>query len=224
MQYTKFMFYYPPRPEGKISPDQLTKYDTGEYMAQPKYNGSCAALAMNENPASMQLFNRHAEKLTLVKHDLIDFAAAYRGQENNSWLYLCGELLNKNQRGENGQPFNQKFIIWDILVFKSQYLTGTSFEWRQQLLEELYPCNRMQITANGLEQYDHLCCTGHTGIYRAPNYTHGFADLYTDITKTELYEGLVLKRRTAKLEYGFNEKNNTGWQIKCRKETKNYHF
>jgi len=48
--------------------------------------------------------------------------------------------------------------------------------------------------------------------------------LYEDLYETDLYEGLVLKKKNAKLTYGFQEKNNADWQIKCRKETKLYNF
>jgi hypothetical protein len=48
--------------------------------------------------------------------------------------------------------------------------------------------------------------------------------LYAQIVDTDLYEGLVLKRKTAKLTFGLVEKNTNTWQIKCRKPTKNYDF
>jgi hypothetical protein len=39
-----------------------------------------------------------------------------------------------------------------------------------------------------------------------------------------MVEGLVLKRKTAKLEAGNTENNNTKSQLKARKATKNYKF
>lgn len=45
-----------------------------------------------------------------------------------------------------------------------------------------------------------------------------------ELVKTDLYEGLVLKKIESKLTFGFNEQNNSDWQIKCRKETKIYNF
>ena len=53
---------------------------------------------------------------------------------------------------------------------------------------------------------------------------NGFNNLYNDIVKVDLYEGLVLKKIETKLTYGFQEINNHDWQIKCRKETKVYKF
>jgi hypothetical protein len=37
-------------------------------------------------------------------------------------------------------------------------------------------------------------------------------------------EGLVLKRKAARLELGTSENNNTKSQIKCRVATKNYKY
>ena len=162
--------------------------------------------------------NRHTEELTLVKKKEMDFAGAYKGK---GFIVLSGELLNKNKKGEDGQPFNQKFIIWDILVHNGQYLIGTTVMERLELLEQLYPCNRIQVGAT-IEIYNHICCTGITGIYKAPTYLNGFSKLYNELVQVDLYEGLVLKRRDAVLGYGYNEKNNIDWQIKCRKQTKNY--
>jgi hypothetical protein len=39
-----------------------------------------------------------------------------------------------------------------------------------------------------------------------------------------MYEGLVMKRPTGTLETGMREANNTGWQVKVRKATKNYEY
>ena len=61
-------------------------------------------------------------------------------------------------------------------------------------------------------------------VYKAPTYINNFQSLYNDIVDTDLYEGLVLKRKNARLSLGLNEKNNNDWQIKCRKPTKNYAF
>jgi hypothetical protein len=61
-------------------------------------------------------------------------------------------------------------------------------------------------------------------VFKAPTYTGGWSKLYEEIAKTPLYEGFVLKKRLAQLEYGFTEINNSKWQLKCRKPTKNYSF
>ena len=51
-----------------------------------------------------------------------------------------------------------------------------------------------------------------------------FEDLYNSLVGIDMVEGLVLKRKSAKLEVGSTENNNTKSQIKVRKATKNYKY
>lgn len=215
--YLEYKYLHPPRAENKIPPKDLKIYDDGKYIAEPKYNGSATVIFMNET--DLKGMNRHGEPITLIDYSQIDFRAAYRG---TGYIVLVGELLNKNQAGEHG-PFNMKFIIWDILVFNGTYLIGYTVRQRLELLEQLYPCVQSEITESGqLRSFKYICITGHKGIYKTPAYLNGFTDLYQDIIKTPVYEGLVLKRLDAPLVYGITECNNHTWQVKCRKPTKNY--
>mgnify|MGYP003402582734 FL=1 len=217
MKYSKFMYLFPPRPEVKTKPTELSRYDNGEYIAQPKYNGSCCIVFTNG--VEVKVFNRHKELLSNVS-SLIDFKRLAKSKE---WFAYAGEYLNKGKLGENGEKEVGKFVIWDLLVWNGEYLIGSTLKQRLDLLEQIYPCNR-SVVSHKLEMYEHLCCTEILNIYKAPTYINNFASLYTEIVKTDLYEGLVLKKLNSKLTYGLQELNNTDWQIKCRKETKLYNF
>jgi len=210
-------YIFPPRPDVKIPSVDLGKYDNGEYLAQPKYNGSCCVVFLTKT--EFKAWNRHKELLSTFKANILPI---YRGIGT---MVIAGEYLNKNKIGEFGQDLNHSFVIWDILAYNDEWLIGKTVEERLTLIEVLYPCNRMIVTINGvLMSYNHLCCTKIDGIYKAPTYTFGFNELYQDIITTPLYEGLVLKKKLSKLEFGFSAMNNTSWQLKCRKETKNYKF
>jgi len=216
-EYNDFKYIYPPRPELAISPDQLETITEG-WIAQPKYNGSCAVLFINGHK-DYKIFNRQGKELTLQKPlgytDLND---------SEKYMVLCGEYLNKNKNGEDGRPFNHKFIIWDILVWNGRYLLGESLEFRINILINLFGCNRSLVTKEGMILCEHLHTTRIHNVFMAPSYLNNFKKLYDEIVQTDLYEGLVLKKAAAKLEVGFREKNNTMWQLKARKETKNYTF
>lgn len=216
--YNTFKYLYPPRAENAMQPDELKKNSYDAWIAQPKYNGSCAVLFIDGRNA-YQLYDRHKDKLTLQRP--LDYTAL---NDSNEYMVLCGEYLNKNKKGENGQPFNHKFIIWDIIVHKGKYLIGKTVEERIDLLHELFGSSRGVITDKSLSIFDHLIATKVTDVYLAPSYTSKFARLYTEIVDTDLYEGIVLKRANAPLEIGMKEKNNTTWQVKIRKPTKNYNF
>jgi hypothetical protein len=216
--YLNFNYIYPPRPEYKIQPKELDTFDTGEYVVQPKYNGTCCIVFTNGT--EVYVYNRHKSPMSWYSPD-IDFKGL---AHSNQWYVYTGEYLNKGKLGENGTKEKDKFIIWDILVWADQYLIGDDLLTRINLLEITYPCQRGKIGENGLEMYEHLCHTNLNGIYKAPTYLNGFSKLFEDISKTDLYEGLVIKKIESKLSYGFQELNNHDWQIKCRKPTKVYHF
>lgn len=216
-EYRDFKYIYPPRAEAAINPEQLSDVGTG-WIAQPKYNGSCAVVFINGRK-DYKIYNRYAEELTLQKP--INYIEL---NDSDQYMVLCGEYLNKNKKGEDGHPFNHKFIIWDILVWKGLYLVGQTFEDRLNILHQLFGTSRGYVTESGIAMFNHLHTTVVKDIYMAPSYLNNFKPLYNEIIQTDLYEGLVLKKAAAKLELGFREKNNTGWQVKARKTTKNYGF
>lgn len=218
MKYEKFSYLYPPRPIQTTHHSQLDKYDDGTFIAQPKYNGTCCNVFISED--EFIVMNRHKGMISSKSYTDIDFKGLHRGK---GWMVVCGEFLNKNKLGEDGKPFNLKFVIWDIIVYEGQYLIGKTLLERLNLLEELYPCTKM-VVSEKFESFKHLCFTRQKNIYKSPFYVGSFEKIYQSIVKTDLYEGLVLKRKNAKLSYGLNERNNNEWQIKCRKPTKNYDF
>lgn len=226
--YNQYKYLYPPRPLNKISSDLLDRYDDGQYIGQVKYNGSCTVVFMDETV--LKVMNRHNQEISTPYFDEIDYRSMYKG--GSGFLILCGELLTKNQLGEGGKPFNHKFIIWDILCLSGEYLIGTTVEERLVLLTQLYPMHKMQVGATTgsikdaeyIEMYEHIGCTDIKGVYKAPTYMGQFASLYQQVVTVPLYEGLVLKRKEGKLAYGFSERNNHEYILKCRKETKNYKF
>lgn len=218
MNYNSFKYLFPPRPEFKIPSADLSKFDTGQYICQPKYNGSCCLVFTNGK--ELHIYNRHKELLSNWSKD-IDFISLAKSK---NWFVYAGEYLNKGKEGEAGTKEKNKYVIWDVLVWDGIYLIGTPLLDRLKLLEKIYPCKRAIVRGNEIEIYDHLCCTEFKGIYKAPTYLNNFSTLYNDIVKTELYEGLVLKKIDSRLTFGLNENNNQDWQVKCRKETKIYNF
>lgn len=217
MQYINYQYIYPPRPEYEINQTYLQQYDNGDYVAQVKYNGSCAVVFL-PGDGTYKIMNRHKQPLTRVKD-----IGLHRLETPGRWTVLVGEYLNKSQAGERGL-FNHKFVIFDILVAESEYLTGSTVMQRLTILEGMYPCFGTVAGPTGLEGYRYLCNTNFSGIYRAPSYLTSFDELFKNVIVTPLYEGLVLKRREAQLQFGFTAGNNTDYMLKIRKPTKNYAF
>lgn len=216
MDFPKFVF--PPRAEYKTNPERLSVYDNRSYYAQPKLNGSACIVMLHED-GRRQVWNRHGKQLSLIDYNQVTLNPLHRGA---GWLILAGELLNKNKKGEDGQPFNQKFCLWDILMLNGKSLEGTTVIQRVEMISHLYPS--VGFLEGDTQPKYLLNIAGAENCYVIPSYQKDFAKLYEELIKVDVYEGLVLKLKAGKLRPGLREVNNAEWQVKARKETKNYTF
>jgi len=210
MRYDNYKYIYPPRPRNAIPSDELDFWDNNTLLGQPKLNGSNATIYTNGE--RVIVMNRHNERLTNVQVPIEEILSIYKG---TGWMVLNAEYMNKSKSDENRQVFNHKFVIFDILVLDNDYLVGSTFEQRVLLLDELY--------GNVACEKDYLWKVS-DNIYRVKSYTRDFLELYNSLVEIDMIEGLVLKRKGAKLERGTSESNNVRSQIKCRKPTRNYRY
>jgi ATP-dependent DNA ligase len=210
ISYNKFRYIYPPRPKNAIPTSELDFWDNGTMIAQIKTNGSNGVIFMNGH--DVYIFNRHGQRMTNHNLDFEELSTIYSG---NGWMVINGEILNKSKRDELGNNFNGNFIIFDILVYNSEYLIGKTFGERIDLLENIYGtrCGEKDYLYNISEN-----------IHLVKSYESGFKNLFNEYTPIDMVEGVVLKRKAAKLEIGNSENNNSKSQLKSRKVTKNYKF
>jgi len=202
-------YIYPPRPENKIPRANLNKFDNGEFMAEPKFNGSCCEIYVDE---PISVMNRHNESLSNFKikdDEIMDILNIGEGKN-----VFCGEYMNKSKKDKNGNIFNHKFVIFDIIVLNDVHLLGTTFIERYEMLKKMF---------NFIDE-DEFTYKITDNLFLTKMYEDNFCELWDEFIKTDMIEGFVLKRKNAKLEPGVREKNNTLSQIKCRKETKNYSY
>ena len=133
-----FRYIYPPRPETTIPAKSLSIFENmNKFLAQPKLNGSSMEIYTDgsSNGSSISTMNRHNEAIS-CKMNNDELIALHKGI---GLIVLCGEYMNKNQRDENKNPWNIKYVIWDIIVFNGEHLLGTTFKERYELLVSLYP-------------------------------------------------------------------------------------
>jgi ATP-dependent DNA ligase len=159
------------------------------------------------------VMNRHNQRLTNFRLSQDEINQLYRGK--GEWMIINGEYMNKNKSDENNTPFNHKLVVFDILTLNGDYLIGKTFEERIILLDEIY--GQVDSEKDYLYQIT-------DNIYRVKSYQDGFNDLFNRLTQIDMLEGLVMKRKNARLERGTTENNNTKSQLKARKATKNYKF
>jgi len=209
-KYLNYRYIFPPRPKNAIPDTELGFWDNGSLIAQPKLNGSnCVIFTNGEKTIVM---NRHNQRLTNFNISDNEIKDIYRGE---GWMILNGEYMNKSKSDENNQVFNHKFVIFDILGFNSEYLVGKTFEERIQLLDSIY---------GQVDSEKEYLFKVTENVYRVKSYVDDFKSLYDKLTSIDMIEGLVMKRKNARLELGTSENNNTKSQLKCRKATKNYKY
>ncbi len=209
-KYLNYRYIFPPRPKNAIPDTELNFWDNGSLIAQPKLNGSnCVIFTNGEKTIVM---NRHNQRLTNFNISDNEIKDIYRGE---GWMILNGEYMNKSKSDENGQVFNHKFVIFDILAFNGEYLVGKTFEERINLLDKIYG----QIESE--KEYLYKITEN---VYRVKSYLTGFKQFYDKYTPIDMIEGVVMKRKSARLELGTSENNNTKSQLKCRKATRNYKY
>jgi len=211
MKYLNYRFIFPPRPRNAVSPDNLDMFDDNSMICQCKLNGSNASIYTNGK--KIIVMNRHGQRLTNVRVSDSEILSLYRG--NGGWMILNCEYLNKSKSDETRQPFNHKFVIFDILCYDGDYLVGKTFEERVNLLDNLYDCIE--------SEKDYLYSIS-TNVYRVKSYRDGFKSFFDKYTPIDMIEGVVLKRANARLELGATEQNNIKSQLKSRKATKNYKY
>lgn len=211
MKYTKYTYLYPPRPKNAIQSSDLDYWDNNTLIAQCKLNGSNCTIYTNGE--KYIVMNRHNGRLTNFQITDEELKSMYRG--NGEWMVINGEYMNKSKSDENRKVFNHKFVIFDILVLDGDSLVGKTFEERVVLLDKLYgtkACEKPYLY--GISE----------NIYRVKSYTSNFLDLYNDLVEIDMIEGLVMKRRSARLEAGTSELNNVKSQVKCRKKCNSYRY
>jgi len=204
-------YIFPPRPENKIPTSALVKYQTKDFLYEPKLDGSNTSLYMT--PTTFDPKNRHDGPLTTFKLKEQEVLSLFRGSDN---MVLNGEYMNKSKKDRLGKDFNHKFVIFDILVYNNEHLVGTTFEERYNLLLNLYD----------VKDYDEYLYQISENVFLVKKFQDcDLLTLYNNVTKIDMLEGIVIKQKSAKLENGIGRQKNTSkCQIKCRRETKNYKF
>ena len=211
MRYDNYKYIYPPRPSNSIPVEDLDFWDNNSLLCQLKFNGSNCSIYTNGS--KVITMNRHNQRLTNFQLSDNEIKEIYPGK--GEWMMINGEYLNKNKSDENEESFNHKLIIFDIIVLNNDHLIGKTFSERVSMLDDLY----------GKSSSDKEYLYGVSkNVYRVKSFENGFKELYDKYSSIDMIEGLVMKRKNAKLEMGLREENNNRSQIKCRKVTKNYKF
>lgn len=219
MKYQKFMYLTPPRPVTTIKPFS-SHYEAMKkrknFIAQLKMNGQRNGLYVDPD-VDIDMWNRHkthhlnynaqAWVVEMLK-DIIKSSNATPGK----WLVLDGELLHcKDKTTKN------IFYFWDVLVHDGEYLLGTTYEERHQMLLDLFaPLGAVHEDEGVIKVTDNF--------WLAKNIAPEQYDEAWKQTKTSYVEGFVFKNKKGKLAPCIGERNNSDWMVRCRRKSNSYLF
>jgi hypothetical protein len=199
---------------------QLPHFERQGYLAQIKKNGTGNVMAIS--PQRKVVAMQRTNKAHILWSPSDHTANPFRDLKGHGWYVFVAELLHskvaaEKQRQATGSESGLRDInyINDILVADGTTLTGTTFEFRQQMLVEMFGADRLPVAKSG----SHYVIDRHTWLAR--NHRSGFRRLFAGLDSPE-DEGLVLKLPTGKLAPCLREGSNSSWQFKIRKPTKNY--
>lgn len=211
MRYASYRYIYPPRPKNAIPSTELHSYDNGSMIAQPKLDGSNCLIFTDG--VQVKTMNRHGESMSRFEITKDEILSLYKG--SGGWTVINGEYMNKSKREDSGATFNHKFVIFDLLVVDGDYLVAKTFDQRIKMLDDMFGVNDSDLPyLHGISE----------NVYRVKSFDKSFLERFDTLSRIDMVEGLVMKRRNARLEIGNTELNNTKSQIKCRKATKNYKY
>jgi hypothetical protein len=206
LPYNSFAYIKPPRAEAKRSPIAIGQYERRGWQGQVKKNGTNSVVFV---PPTRKVFgwNRHAEA-----HRAWQFSGApaeasevFQSLPGEKWFVFNGELLHSK-----GPGYKNIHFLYDMLVCEGVHLTGTTYEYRYQLMLDLLLSGN-RLTDSALAEHDHYTVNPLTWIARNYTNTRHLFDTLPEAPKVN--EGVVM-RDPKGVYYGAKADS---WMVKIRK-------
>lgn len=200
MQYDSYQYLWPPRPEKAVPNGMLEFYERQGWVGQIKKNGTCSLVFINGDETIHR--NRHNEShkaWSPIDNGLSKFT--------KGWTVFVAELLHSKVPG-----IKDTLYVFDILVYDNQHLVGTTLIERHELLHSI-----MSFESEASEHY-----VVNEKLLLAKNF-YNLSETWDALSNPE-DEGIVAKNPNAMLENCLKDGLNSKWQVKCRKQHKNYAF
>jgi len=210
MRYEEYSYLYPPRPEAAIQPKSLDYYEKLGWVAQYKKNGTNTVIWISPDKKII-LRNRHAthhRAWQITKHLEDEIVRLF---PDDGWYVFCAEIMHSKT-----PTIKDTLYIYDLVVWGSELLLGSTFMERQKLLDSILLTN--------VEAYSHYICDTQGKIWYPKLVKSNFRKVFDSIKEPKIDEGLVLKNPDGKLSLLLRPNNNNDWQVKCRHPHKNYNF
>lgn len=211
LPYTKFEYLWPPRTQNKTSPDRLARYEDGNWGAEFKKCGTNNSIYVSPKKqliARGRKNNEHADWSFSPESGKL-----FQQVPGRDWWLFNAELLNNKVADDNLRDIN---YIFDVLVADGQYLIGSTYPQRRDLLLDVFKPGLRKAERT----HSHWVLNDRTWLARS--FDTDFVTLWEQAQEYPEDEGLMLKNKRCRLQYGAREKNNTDWLVRCRKPHMNY--
>jgi len=188
MRLDKFKFYFPAQPvrvwKGKFL-DSLCQDE--DIVAEYKKNGWQWILVRHAN-GIYEAWNRHGEKSSLPIEPYI------KELNRLPWKGLCCVQIELLDRRTKKKEEKEKLFFFDNMIWNNELLNNKTFKERRETLDYVFE----DIDT----KYDWLKGNGEQLQLSKIFYSNetDFKELYKEAVISDLDEGLVLKRLSAKLE------------------------
>ena len=207
---------FPPRPKNRIRPVELPRWEKkGGWVVQRKFNGTRTLIHILPNGKIEASRPGNEPHLQWTLSEAVQQQIRSLNLEGGLEYWLDGELMNNKTSDDQ---YKNKVILFDILQ-AGRYLFGRPVLMaRQQMLA--------QICGNPvkLEPGRGIALEVTENIWLAQTFADHFADRWQDFIDFDEIEGLVLKRANSVINDFGNKLYEVDWQVRCRKEHKNYAF
>jgi len=209
VNYPEFRFLFPPRPKSALPEGLIHLYEGRGWLGSYKKNGTCCLIGIGPDNQIIGM-NRHEELLEWSMPGVcVDTLRNIFGAE--TWTVLVAELIHHKVK-----DMRNILYIFDVLVWKGEYLVGSTFLDRHMTMLETFRPFILE------EEYSHWVGPG--GVWLSKILFYGLRSAFDSIQHQELDEGIVIKDPNGKLSECRTDKANSHWQVKVRHPKENYIF
>jgi hypothetical protein len=218
-----FHLIYPPHPGLTWKPEEI--HQLPNHVAQLKYD-DWHALVYVLPDGRIEFYGRKKNRLSSYRppHSLLNSLQSLPLERGKLHVLDGGLLHYKTARVRN------TLVLWDILVHSGEYLLGSSYGERYQILKALLGNPRKWVRLEIPEGQPQagkqipVALEAARQLWLAPIFRSDLNQLYENASRLPEIEGLVLKDLTAPLRPALRADENATWQIRARKPRVDYRF
>jgi len=145
-----------------------------------------------------------------VAQQILDLAI-----EPGKEYWFDAELLH---RKTSDPQYKNRVVLFDVLQ-AGRYLFGSpNLLKRYELLQSICRSPEERESANG------IALVVSENVWLAETFDRDFVPRFQDFIELDEIEGLVLKKKNSSLDNFGRKEYEVSWQLRCRKENKNYAF